>query len=131
MVLGDVLAGQRRFSWIIAPWLTFSGIMSSCFAFGLDAGKPLADITKTHLVGHNGSPLWQNLPVLIVILIGGFTTNFLWCVYLSIKNRSSHEYLNLRNSAVEEISAMESVSEFNATGAFDDLSVVAPTLPPK
>src|SRR5690242_13679914 len=45
---------------------TFSGIMSSCFAYGLAAGKPIADLTKTQLVQNGGSDLWQNLPVLVV-----------------------------------------------------------------
>ena len=74
---------------------TFSGVMSSCFAYGLAAGKPLAEITKTSLLAHGSSDLWQNLPVLIVVLWGGFTTNFIWCIALNLKNRSSHEYLNL------------------------------------
>jgi L-rhamnose-H+ transport protein len=88
---------------------TFSGVMSSCFAYGLAAGKPLADLSKTALLQHGGSDLWQNLPVLIVVLWGGFTTNFVWCVILNLKNRSAHEYLNLRPSAVAEVSAAEGV----------------------
>ena len=40
---------------------TFSGIMSSCFAYGLAAGKPIADLTRTQLKAHGGSDLWQNL----------------------------------------------------------------------
>ena len=86
---------------------TFSGILSSCFAYGLAAGKPLADLSKAALLREGGSDLWQNLPVLVIVLWGGFTTNFLWCVILNIKNRSSHEYLNMRPSAVGEVSAAE------------------------
>ncbi|MEI6351781.1 MAG: L-rhamnose/proton symporter RhaT [Verrucomicrobiota bacterium] len=88
---------------------TFSGVMSSCFAYGLAAGKPLAELSKTALLHAGGSDLWQNLPVLVVVLWGGFTSNFIWCVILNIKNRSSHEYLNLRPSAVAEVSAAEGV----------------------
>jgi L-rhamnose-H+ transport protein len=88
---------------------TFSGILSSCFAYGLAAGKPLADLSKDALVRAGGSDLWQNLPVLVIVLWGGFTTNFIWCVILNIKNRSSHEYLNMRPSAVAEVSAAEGV----------------------
>ena len=65
----------------------FSGIMSSCFAYGLAAGQPIRDLTLaagTHV-------LMQGLPVLCVVLAGGFTTNFLWCAYLIIKNRSLPE----------------------------------------
>jgi L-rhamnose-H+ transport protein len=78
---------------------TFSGIMSSCFAYGLAAGKPVADTAKEHLLAGGGSDLWQNLPVLVVVLLGGFTTNFIWCVLLNIKNRSAREYLNFADPA--------------------------------
>ncbi len=88
---------------------TFSGVMSSCFAYGLQAGKPLAVLAKASLLSHGGSDLWQNLPVLVVVLWGGFTTNFIWCVILNLRNRSGHEYLNLRRTAVGEVSAAEGV----------------------
>ena len=78
---------------------TFSGVMSSCFAYGLAAGKPLADLSKEALLRAGGSDLWQNLPVLVIVLWGGFTSNFIWCVILNIKNRSGHEYLNLGASS--------------------------------
>jgi L-rhamnose-H+ transport protein len=87
----------------------FSGVMSACFSYGLQAGKPLGVLAKQSLLAHGGSDLWQNLPILVVILWGGFTTNFIWCVILNLRNRSAHEYLNLRNSAVGEVSMAEGV----------------------
>jgi len=51
---------------------------------------------------------------LIVVLLGGFTTNFIWCVLLHVKNKSGHEYLNLRKSAVAEVSATEGVAQWDA-----------------
>ncbi len=89
---------------------TFSGIMSSCFAYGLAAGKPIADIAKAKLLASGGSDLWQNLPVLVVVLLGGFTTNFIWCVLLNFRNRSGHEYLNSQPKDADELSAVEGVS---------------------
>jgi L-rhamnose-H+ transport protein len=86
---------------------TFSGVMSACFSYGLQAGKPLGLLAKASLASHGGSDLWQNLPVIVVILWGGFTTNFIWCVLLNIKNRTGHEYLNLRRTAVGEVSIAE------------------------
>ena len=66
-----------------------SGVMSACFAYGLAAGDPIKALT----VRAGTPPLWQGLPVLIVVLIGGFTTNFIWTVYLNIRNKTGHEYL--------------------------------------
>jgi L-rhamnose-H+ transport protein len=67
---------------------TFSGVMSACFAYGLAAGDPIKAITIQH-----GTPvLWQGLPVLIVVLAGGFTTNFIWCLILNIRNRTGYQY---------------------------------------
>src|SRR5512141_2105324 len=67
---------------------TFSGIMSACFAYGLAAGDPIKAIT----VLHDTAGLWQGLPVLVVVLAGGFTTNFIWCVILNLRNHTGHQY---------------------------------------
>jgi L-rhamnose-H+ transport protein len=71
---------------------TFCGIMSSCFAYGLAAGDPIKQITLRH-----GTPvLWQGLPVLVVVLVGGFATNFIWCLILNIRNRTGYQYFSAR-----------------------------------
>jgi L-rhamnose-H+ transport protein len=69
---------------------TFSGVMSACFAYGLAAGDPI----KTLTLRHGTLVLWQGLPVLVVLLLGGFTTNFIWCVSLNIRNRTGHQYFS-------------------------------------
>ena len=71
---------------------TFSGVMSSCFAFALDAGGPITASAGRRLLAHGGSDVWSGLPVLIVVLLGGFTTNFVWCVLLNVRNRTGGEY---------------------------------------
>jgi L-rhamnose-H+ transport protein len=70
----------------------FAGIMSACFAYGLAAGKPIAQLSAQWLLVHHRADLWQSLPVLIVVLWGGFTSNFLWCAWLLVKNRSAKQY---------------------------------------
>jgi L-rhamnose-H+ transport protein len=108
-------AAVREFSFVKGILVaTFSGIMSAAFAYGLAAGKPIGELAKAALLEHGGSDLWQNLPVLVVVLWGGFTTNFIWCVILNIKNRSGHEYLALSRTVVAEVSAAEGVSQFDA-----------------
>src|SRR5437764_7071170 len=67
---------------------TLSGVMSACFAYGLAAGAPIKALT----LKHGTPPLWQGLPVLVVVLIGGFATNFIWCLALNIRNRTGYQY---------------------------------------
>ena len=85
----------------------FAGIMSSCFAYGLSAGKGIAQIARQQLLTHGRSDLWQNLPVLIVVLIGGFVTNFLWSLILIVRNRSAAQFLGALEINPEEASPEE------------------------
>ena len=66
----------------------FSGVMSSCFAFGLDSANPIA-VTALH---YGAAEIWTGLPKIIVITAGGFITNLVWCLYLLKKNRTFGEY---------------------------------------
>jgi len=67
---------------------TFSGIMSACFSFALTAGNPIGEASRAA----GTDAIWSGLPKLVVVLAGGFTTNFIWCVMLNIKNRSGYQY---------------------------------------
>jgi len=67
---------------------TFSGIMSASFAYGLEAGSPIGLLSAAAGTG----PMWTGLPKLIVVLLGGFTTNLVWCVALNIRNRTGYQY---------------------------------------
>jgi L-rhamnose-H+ transport protein len=91
---------------------TFCGVMSSCFAFGLDAGNPIKALT----LAHGTTTMWQGLPVLVVVLAGGFTTNFLWCAILNVRNKSYGEYLSFPESA-GNVSASEHPPLENPTDA--------------
>jgi L-rhamnose-H+ transport protein len=73
----------------------FSGVMSSCFVFGLDAGGPIRALT----VAAGTSNLSQELPVLCVVLAGGFTTNFIWCLYLIVTNGTAGEFVGREGPA--------------------------------
>lgn len=66
----------------------FCGVMSACMAFALDAAAPLAALSEAA-----GTPrLWTGLPKLVVVLAGGFTSNALWCVALSVRHRTGREF---------------------------------------
>ena len=74
----------------------FSGIMSACFAFAIQSGAPIAELS----VKHGTSELWKNSAVLIVIMGGGFITNAGLCVVMNIKNHSLTDYVNARGASL-------------------------------
>lgn len=74
-----------------------SGVMSGCFAWGLAAGQPIRDLT----VAAGTKPLWQGLPVLCVVLLGGLTTNLIWCALLIQKNGTFGEFFGRSGFAVD------------------------------
>jgi L-rhamnose-H+ transport protein len=82
-------ASIKEFSFKKGVWVaTACGIMSACMSYGFAAGKPIANLAAA-----NGAPeIWKNLPVLIVVLAGGFTTNLIWCLALNVRNRTLGDY---------------------------------------
>jgi hypothetical protein len=73
---------------------------------------------------HAKHHLWQGLPRLIVILLGGFTVNFVWCVLLNIKNRTGYQYF-ASHVRPEHTSAN---SNFEARAANSETSLKIPRL---
>jgi L-rhamnose-H+ transport protein len=72
-----------------------SGVLSACFNFGIEAGKHMADTVNTNwMAAHPGQGefLYQNNVVYIVILWGGLTTNFIWCMILNARNKTFGDY---------------------------------------
>lgn len=67
-----------------------SGILSSCFNFGIEAGKPMAE----QAVAMGLDPLFQNNVTYVVLLWGGLATNFIWCMVLNVRNRTFGDYTN-------------------------------------
>lgn len=76
---------------------TFSGIMSSCFAFGLAAGEPVKALSAAAGTG----PLWTGLPILCLVMFGGLITNAVWCGILINRNKSAGEWLGRTRDAGE------------------------------
>jgi L-rhamnose-H+ transport protein len=66
----------------------FSGFMSSAFAMGVAAGKPVSAMAKA--AGTN--PVFENNPTFILIMFGGFLVNVVWCVFLQIKNKTYSDF---------------------------------------
>ncbi|HEV3223755.1 MAG TPA: L-rhamnose/proton symporter RhaT [Puia sp.] len=72
-----------------------SGVLSACFNFGIEAGKPMAE--TANIIWKSSHPaqgnfLFQNNVIYIIILWGGLTTNLIWCAILNFRNRTYGDY---------------------------------------
>ena len=77
---------------------TISGILSACFNYGIEAGTPMAEVAnnlwKTANPNETVEFLYQNNVTYVVLLWGGLTTNFIWCMILQARNRTFGDYVN-------------------------------------
>jgi L-rhamnose-H+ transport protein len=114
----------RRGVWVAI----FSGVMSSCFAFGLAAGEPIKGLSAAAGTG----PLWTGLPVLCLVMFGGLLTNAAWCAHLIMRNRSAGEWFGRvaadENSPARASTPADRPSPFEPAHLGD--GVVAPGRPP-
>lgn len=62
-----------------------AGVMSGCFAVGLEFGK---DINFGALT----DPMYASLPATMLVTLGGFVTNAIYCLYQNAKNKSFGDY---------------------------------------
>ena len=67
----------------------FAGIMSACMAFAIQAGKPIAQAA----LEAGTKPIYQNNPIFILAMGGGFATNCIWCLFLGLRNKSTRDYV--------------------------------------
>lgn len=66
----------------------FSGIASAGMNFGLQSGASLQEAAAKAGAGAN----WVGIPVLVVVLWGGFIVNAAWCLWQNAKNKSFGDY---------------------------------------
>src|SRR5439155_15947447 len=93
----DKQASVKEFSFKKGVWVaTVCGIMSACMSYGFAAGKPIAALA----VANGASDLLTNLPVLIIVLAGGFTTNLIWCLALNQRNKTFGDYFKTHHTDV-------------------------------
>ena len=62
-----------------------AGVMSGCFNVGLEFGK---DINFGELT----APMFKTLPATMLVTLGGFLTNAIYCLYQNYKNKSFGDY---------------------------------------
>ena len=78
-----------------------AGVMSACFSLGLtgisgviDAGNKIKETAQSY----GTHPLFVSNPVYIFVMFGGFLTNFVYCFYLNIKNKTLKDYVSVSSN---------------------------------
>lgn len=65
----------------------FAGVMSACFSLGLSAGIPI----KEAAIAAGAKEIFAQNPVTLLVTIGGFFTNLVYCLYMNRKNKTGGE----------------------------------------
>ena len=65
----------------------FAGVMSACFSLGLSAGIPI----KEAAIAAGAKELFAQNPVTLLVTIGGFVTNLIYCLFMNRKNKTGGE----------------------------------------
>ena len=68
-----------------------AGVMSACFSLGLEAGAPI--LARAKALG--ASELMAQNPVTLLVTIGGFCTNAVYCIYNNVKNQTGKQYFSV------------------------------------
>jgi len=68
-----------------------AGVMSACFSLGLEAAEPL----KVAALGMGTKALYAGLPAILMITLGGFVTNAVYCIYQNFKNKTQKDYFKV------------------------------------
>lgn len=68
-----------------------AGVMSACFALGLDAGTGIRDAA----LAAGAKPLFAGLPVILLVTFGGFITNAGYCIQQNIANGTGRGYFSV------------------------------------
>jgi len=71
-----------------------AGVMSACFNLGLEAGAPI----KARILELGGSDLLALNPVILLVTIGGFITNAVFCFSQNFKNKTFSDYTSSSGS---------------------------------
>ncbi|MDR0891870.1 MAG: L-rhamnose/proton symporter RhaT [Mediterranea sp.] len=65
-----------------------AGVMSACFALGLEAGKPI----KEAALAGGVDALYAGLPVIFLVTLGGFLTNAAYCLQQNVAHHTLGDY---------------------------------------
>lgn len=68
-----------------------SGVMSACFALGLEAGASIKEV----VISMGVKSLYAGLPLIFLVTFGGFFTNAIYCIQQNIRNKTGRDYTSV------------------------------------
>ena len=68
-----------------------AGVMSACFNLGLESGNEV--LAKAREAG--ASDLFALNPVILLVTLGGFCTNAVYCIFQNVKNGTGKDYFSV------------------------------------
>ncbi|MBL7972124.1 MAG: L-rhamnose/proton symporter RhaT [Prolixibacteraceae bacterium] len=68
-----------------------AGVMSACFSLGIEAAEPI----KVAAIAMGTEALYAGLPAILMITLGGFITNAVYCLFQNFKNKTVADYFGV------------------------------------
>ena len=72
-----------------------TAVVAGVFSAGMNFGLQGADVIEKAAVAAGAKECWRGMPVIMVVLAGGFVVQAIWCLQRGLKNRSLGDYLKL------------------------------------
>lgn len=96
-----------------------AGVFSGGMNFGLQGAECIEEVA----VAAGAQPCWRGMPVIMVVLWGGFLIETAWCIQQHVKNRTFSDYVrpSLRNVAICAAIGVMWVMQFVCTKAGEPL----------
>jgi L-rhamnose-H+ transport protein len=71
-----------------------AGVMSASFNLGLEAAEPI----RLKAVELGTDALYSGLPAILMVTMGGFVTNAIYCLFQNVKNKTLKDYTSVSGS---------------------------------
>jgi L-rhamnose-H+ transport protein len=100
-----------------------TALIAGLFSAGMNFGLQGAETIENAAVAAGAKACWRGMPVIMVVLWGGFIVQVLWCLQQNIKNRTFGDYArpSLRNLSLAALIGVLWVLQFVCTKAGEPL----------
>jgi L-rhamnose-H+ transport protein len=100
-----------------------TAIIAGVFSAGMNFGLQGAEAIEKAAVAAGAKECWRGMPVIMVVLWGGFVVELLWCLQQNFKNRTFGDYLKVspRNVLLSAAIGVIWVMQFVCTKAGEPL----------